>query len=63
LNSHQLHDDGDDYNIEWMSKIILDNIYFSIIRIKMGEGTTQGEADRKLDGRKKCDVKLGEVSH
>jgi len=27
-----------------------------------GEGTRQGKADRKRVGRKKCDVKLGEVS-
>jgi len=29
---------------------------------KCGEGTRQVKADRKLVGRKKCDVKLGEVS-
>jgi len=29
---------------------------------KGGEGSRQGKADRKLDGRKKCDMKLSEVS-
>jgi hypothetical protein len=28
---------------------------------KGDEGTRQGKADRKLDGRKKCDVNLGEI--
>lgn len=29
---------------------------------KSGEGTRQGKADSKLDGRKNCDMNLCEVS-
>ena len=28
---------------------------------KDGERTRQGKADRKIDGRNKCDVNLGDV--
>jgi len=38
-----------------------DTLLFHYIQ-KGGEEIRQGKADRKLDGRKKCDVKLGNVT-